>query len=313
MTMDDEKDTLPPPSSKTETKELIDTPFPPAELPEDVLRRLEEAGVIQPSSRAASTSESNGGVSDQEPTRPLPSSDRPSTPKPKGPPGGQPYSFVAKSPAAVKAQSEPRAQNGHKSPPPPPPPKSPPPPPPKKAEPIPESFREKIQPLVPSMQKLLKFMSGGVILPGSVSFEHVKMNEDGLVYIGTLDVGQYLEGKDGNGSSIRFYFSRLNMADAIPDIVKKRFPVSESILAINRAGGCARICKIRGGLAVALHRGQVLIEHPRRGPKTRGCLYHTTTTRMGMGMKRRMKRTRVSVPTTMRGRSRLTSSDTGGW
>ena len=243
MIMDDEKDTLPPPSSNTETKELIDTPFPPAELPEDVLRRLEEAGVIQPSTRTASTPVDNDRVSDQEPTRPLPSSDRPSTPKPKGPPGGLPYSYVAKNQAAATTQPAPQAPNGHTSPPPPPPPKSPPPPPPaksppppppKKAEPIPESYRDRIQPLVPSLQKLLKFMSGGVILPGSVSFEHVRMDEDGLVYIGNLDVGQYLEGKDGSGSSIRFYFSRLNMADAIPEIVKKRFPVSESILAINR-------------------------------------------------------------------------------
>ncbi len=234
MAMDDDKDTLPPPP-KVETKEQIDTPFPPAELPEDVLRRLEDAGVIQPSERPPTPARKNNAVSDQEPTRPLPSSERHSTPKPKGPPAGQPYSFVAKSQGAPQPPAEAKAPAGHKSPPPPPPPKSPPPPPPRKAEPIPEIYREKIQPLVPNMQKLLRFISGGVILPGSVSFEHIKMDEEGLVYIGSLDVGQYLEGKDGNGSSIRFYFSKLNIAQAIPEIVKKKFPVSESILAINRA------------------------------------------------------------------------------
>jgi hypothetical protein len=233
MSTDDEKDTLPPPSSKPETKELIDTPFPPAELPEDVLRRLEEAGVIQPSTRTAEKPLENNGVSDQEPTRPLSPSDRPSTPKPKGPPGGQPYSFVAKGQAAPKSPPPPAPP---KSPPPPPPAKPPPPPPPpRKAEPIPESFREKIQPLVPNVQKLLRFISGGVILPGTVSFEHVRMDEDGLVYIGNLDVGQYLEGKDGNGSSIRFFFNKLNIAQTIPEIIRKRFPVSESILALNQS------------------------------------------------------------------------------
>lgn len=234
MGKDDEKDTLPP-APKPETKEMIDTPFPPAELPEDVLRRLEDAGVIQPSTRPAAPARKNNAVSDQEPTRPLPSQERHSTPKPTGPPGGQPYSFVAKSHGTPKPPSEPTAPAAHKSPPPPPPAKSPPPPPPKKAEPIPESYREKIQPLVPNMEKLLRFLSGGVILPGTVSFEHIKMNEDGLVYIGSLDVGQYLEGKDGNGSSVRFYFSKLNIAHAIPEIVRKKFPVSESILAINHA------------------------------------------------------------------------------
>ena len=252
--VDDEKDTIPPPPTTTKNKtdgmDLLDTPFPPEELPEDVLRRLEDAGVIQPMSRRV-------------PSPPPPKPDAPSTPGPAdepaskppvGPPksqgGTQPYSYVAKpsppppgpSPAPAKRPSPPpqnqaaAAPQQRPSPPQqkeaPPPPK--PPPVPRMTDPKQEEYKVKLQPLVPNLQKLFRLISGGSILPGNVSYENVRFDTGGVISIGHLDIGQVFEGKDGDCTSVRIFFSKINITGDVPGLIRKKFPVSDGILALNK-------------------------------------------------------------------------------
>lgn len=206
---DDDKDTIPPRPGKN-TGDMIDTPFPPEELPEDVLRRLEEAGVLQPTSRSTDVKQNSA----------------PSSKPPSSPPAKAPSSAPRPPPSKPKAVSSP-----HK--PPPAPPKSP-PPAPKKVDPKQDEFKTKLRPLIPNMQKLLRLISGGSILPSSVSFENVRLDGNGIIYIGQLDIGKIFEGMDGDGISVRIYLEKLNVHEEIPEIIKKSFPVSESILAINK-------------------------------------------------------------------------------
>jgi len=250
--VDDEKDTIPPAPASAKTKtdgmDLLDTPFPPEELPEDVLRRLEDAGVIQPTSRRV-------------PSPPPPKLDAPSTPGPADEPaskppvgplkaqgGTQPYSYVAKpspppqrpSPDPTKRPSPPPQNQAAAAPqqrPSPPqqkgapsPPK--PPPVPRKTDPKQEEYKVKLQPLVPNLQKLFRLISGGSILPGNVSYENVKFDGSGVISIGHLDIGQVFEGKDG--TSVRIFFSKINITGDVPGLIRKKFPVSDGILALNK-------------------------------------------------------------------------------
>ena len=252
--VDDEKDTIPPPPnaarSRTNGMDLLDTPFPPEELPEDVLRRLEDAGVIQPISRRA-------------PSPPPPKPDAASTTEPADEPtsrlpigpqksqgGTQQYSYVSKpSPSPPKPSSDPTkrpspppqnqaaaAPQQRPSPPPqkeaPSPPK--PPPVPRKTDPKQEEYKAKLQPLVPNLQKLFRLISGGSILPGNVSYDNVRFDAGGVISIGHLDIGQVFEGKDGDGTSVRIFFSKINITGDVPGLIKKKFPVSEGILALNK-------------------------------------------------------------------------------
>ena len=105
----------------------------------------------------------------------------------------------------------------------------PPGPPPKKVE-----LKGKIRPLYPNLQKLLKLISGGSILPGA-AYDKVKLDNDGKLLLGTLDIGQVLNGRDSDGYSIRIYFSKLQIQGDIPEIIRSRFPISEAILMIHKA------------------------------------------------------------------------------
>jgi hypothetical protein len=252
--VEDEKDTIPPappsPKTKTDGMDLLDTPFPPEELPEDVLRRLEDAGVIQPTSRRVpspppqkSDAQSTPGTADE------PASQPPATPL-KSQSGTQPYSYVAKpsppppkpSPAPAKRPSPPPQNQAAAAPqqrPSPPqqkeapsPPK--PPPVPRKTDPKQEEYKVKLQPLVPNLQKLFRLISGGSILPGNVSYENVRFDASGVISIGHLEIGQVFEGKDGEGTSVRIFFSKINIMGDVPGLIKKKFPVSEGILALNK-------------------------------------------------------------------------------
>jgi len=95
-------------------------------------------------------------------------------------------------------------------------------------------LKGKIQPLLPNLQKLFRLITGGGILPSSVSFENVRINDQGQLVIGQQEIGRVYEGKDGNGISVRIFFSKLNIQDVVPEIVKSRFPMSEAILMIHK-------------------------------------------------------------------------------
>ena len=192
----------------------LDDPFGSDSLPEEVIKKLEAAGVLQPSR-----------------SKPPPPP-RPQQKPPPPPPaaraqvfnntqGPQPMRRKTPTPMPVPRPVQQTPQPRMAS--------QPPEPPSKKVE-----LKGKIRPLYPNLQKLLKLISGGSILPGA-AYDKVKLDNDGKLFIGTMDIGQVLEGKDGDGFSIRIYFSKLQIQGNVPEIISARFPIADAILTIHKA------------------------------------------------------------------------------
>ena len=210
----------------------LDDPFGADSLPEDVIKKLEASGVLQ-SSRSkpppppkpkkkppppppAPKAQSLNNMQGSQPMRqktPTPNSSviDESTSNYTLQPMRQKTPTPNSAPRPVQQTPQPQG------------------PPPKKVE-----LKGKIKPLYPNLQKLLKLISGGSILPGA-SYDKVKLDNDGKLFIGTMDIGQVLEGKDGDGFSIRIYFSKLQIQGDIPEIIRARFPIADAILMIHKA------------------------------------------------------------------------------
>jgi len=94
-------------------------------------------------------------------------------------------------------------------------------------------IKNKIAPLVPNLQKLFRFIAGGSILPTSVSFENVKVNEHGILTIGQKEIGRMVEDKEG--VSVRIFFSKLDIKEGFPEILKTRFPLSDTMIAVHKS------------------------------------------------------------------------------
>jgi hypothetical protein len=201
----------------------LDTPFPPEALPAEVIKRLEESGVLIPTETKRTVTPPGVTV-----TKPRPADlqadstdlDAPTPPpRPSPPLPARPSTQPAK-----PSQSPVPAQSAQPKPPPPPVPQ-----PSRGGE-----MKTRLQPLIPNLQKLFRLLSG-TILPGNISYENVRAEQSGSIFIGQLEIGKVFEGLDGDGVSVRLFFSKLNMRDTIPDVIRGRFPVSESILLIHRA------------------------------------------------------------------------------
>jgi len=203
----------------------IDNPFPPETLPEEVLKKLEQSGLLTSSPPRPRAPSPATGIS---PAQMPPSMPPKLPPIPSG--SSQPkVQIPAQSPISnppLQPSAQPQSVTGKKTPPSPPPPKP-------KGEV--EAIKSKLQPLIPNLQKLLKLLAG-TVLPMGASSENVRVGPEGSIMLGQLEIGRTFEGVDGDKTSIRLFFTNIGIKDKIPDSIRARFPVSETLLTLHKSG-----------------------------------------------------------------------------